>query len=307
MGSRTNRAGRGLIDEPGKHDVSNRYRKIFGSRLVQLSFVGAVAQRVIKTTDRLVHYSPDFLLESQATARPHYAYCLWVAADLARRLGLQRISAIEFGVAGGNGLAFMVDFSRRIAAATGVTIDCYGFDTGSGMPPPEDERDLPYWFQAEQYRMDQDALRKRLPEAKLVLGNIKDTVASFVAEHDPAPIGAIFNDTDYYSSTRESFRLFETAKTHPDHFLPRIPMYFDDVLGSWLEMYGEHNGQLAAIKDFNATAESVKINLNQNLISLPHLRYRYQIYYAHLFGHPRYSEYIGGQQQQELESALRLK
>jgi hypothetical protein len=33
--------------------------------------------------------------------RPHYAYGVYAAADLARRLGLNTISAIELGVAGG--------------------------------------------------------------------------------------------------------------------------------------------------------------------------------------------------------------
>jgi hypothetical protein len=258
------------------------------------------------TSDSLLKHTPEYLVRSQATARPHYAYCMWVAADLARRLGIKRISAIEFGVAGGNGLAFMVGFAERIRSHTGVTVECIGFDTGKGMPEPEGVKDLPYWFKAKQYAMDRAALAERLPDAKLVLGNVRETVGRFIEQHDPAPIGTIFNDTDYHSSTQDSLALFESARTHPDKFLPRIPMYFDDVIGSELEMYGQHNGQLAAIAEFNARSADTKVDLNQNLLPHAHIRHRYQIYYAHLFGHPRYCEYIGGKDQLAVESKLRL-
>lgn len=258
------------------------------------------------TSDSLLIHSPDFLVRSQATARPHYAYCMWVAADLARRLGLTRISAIEFGVAGGNGLAFMVEFAERIRSHTGITIDCIGFDTGEGMPEPESAKDLPYWFKAKQYRMDRGALAERLPDATLVLGNVRETVRSFIERHDPAPIGAIINDTDYHSSTQDSLALFDDVCAHPGKFLPRIPMYFDDVIGSELEMYGSHNGQLSAIADFNEASADTKVHLNQNLLPHAHIRYRHQIYYAHLFSHPRYCEYIGGKNQSAMESKLKL-
>src|SRR5690606_4085480 len=39
--------------------------------------------------------------------RPQYAYGIHRACDLARKLGIPRITAIELGVAGGNGLVAM--------------------------------------------------------------------------------------------------------------------------------------------------------------------------------------------------------
>jgi hypothetical protein len=229
------------------------------------------------------------------------------AADLARRLGHKRISVLEFGVAGGNGLAFIRDFAPKAEQATGVGFDIYGFDTGEGMPPPEGDKDLPHWFRESQYRMNKDALRAYVPEAKLVLGNIKQTAPDFVEQFKPAPIGALFNDVDYYSSTLDSFSIFDAVDQLPDCFLPRVFMYMDDILGTELEMYGPYNGQLAAVNDYNESRDRSKIHLNQNLISQAHLRYRYQIYYVHLFSHPRYQEYIGGGQQEVLEGALRLR
>jgi hypothetical protein len=229
------------------------------------------------------------------------------AADLARKLGHKRISVLEFGVAGGNGLAFIRDFAPKAEQATGVGFDIYGFDTGEGMPPPEGNRDLPHWFRESQYRMDHVALRDYIPEAKLLLGNIRDTAPSFVEQCRPAPIGALFNDVDYYSSTMHSLSIFDAVDRFPDCFLPRAFMYLDDILGTELEMYGPYNGQLAAVADYNESRGSSKIHLNQNLISQAHLRYRYQIYYVHMFSHPRYQEYIGGREQENLEGALRLR
>src|SRR5215207_985617 len=46
--------------------------------------------------------------------RPHYGYGLLKAAELARRLGYARISAIEFGVAGGNGLLSLERHAARV-------------------------------------------------------------------------------------------------------------------------------------------------------------------------------------------------
>lgn len=287
--------------------MKNAIGKFILSQEFQLSILGSWLRSFIRATDGIFSYSAAFKLDSQAIERPNYAYCMMQAADQAKMLGIKRISAIEFGVAGGNGLKFMCEFAKEVEKATGVAVDCYGFDTGKGMPAPEGSLDLPYWFQAAQYEMDEPALRKRVPDGKLVIGDIKDTVTNFVETEKPAPIGAIFNDTDYWSSTRESYRLFDTVKTHPDHFLPRIFMYFDDIIGGAIELYGPFNGQLAAMNEYNNAQDDVKIHLNQNLLPHLHLKYRLQIYYAHLFAHPRYDEYLGERDQGAMEENLKLR
>jgi hypothetical protein len=268
---------------------------------------GRILRGFIQRTRSLYSYSPWFLLDTQAIERPHYAYCMLHAARLAQKLGLSSISAIEFGVAGGNGLAFMVKLAGHVKTATNVTVECYGFDTALGMPDPEGPKDLPYWFRAAQYPMDHAALRRKVPDAKLVIGKVRDTIGTFVEKYRPAPIGAIFNDVDYWSSTLDTFRLFDRVGEQSDHFLPRIMMYFDDVIGSEAEMYGPANGQLAAIREFNATRHDAAIYLNQNLLPRSHINYRYQIYYAHLFSHIRYSTFLGDSQQGGIFDALRLQ
>ena len=47
-----------------------------------------------------------YLVTIQALSRPAHAYCMWYAADLALRLGIKEISAIEF--------ATLIDATRHI-------------------------------------------------------------------------------------------------------------------------------------------------------------------------------------------------
>ncbi|MGB0062682.1 hypothetical protein [Candidatus Binatus sp.] len=268
------------------------------------SLSGIVTRAILKLYRRYFVLPLAIDVALNWTARPNYAYCTYHAADLARRLGIPRISVIEFGVAGGNGLLFLKDFAARVRQATGVEVEVYGFDTGAGLPEVNATEDLPYWFRPSQYRMDQDALQARLRPAKLVLGNVADTVSGFFTKYNPAPVGAIFNDLDLYTSTTDSLRLFEQD---PSFFLPRLFMYFDDVVGAELEMYSECNGQLLAIKEFNRRQQDVYIGLNQNLLARNEVYYRYQIYYAHFRAHPLYRQYVGGDDQKGIEAALRLQ
>ncbi len=273
----------------------------------QRSILAPLSRLILRRLDPIFNFGIRFKMDMQLLDRGHYAYCLMNAAILAKSLGHSRISAIEFGVAGGNGLKFMADFAEEVHKITGVTIDCYGFDTGGGMPSPEGAKDLPYWFQSGQYKMDVAALKARVPNAKLILGEIRETLPQFIREHNPAPIGIIFNDTDYWSSTRDSFLLFDLVTEHPGNFLPRIFLYFDDIIGSEIEMYGPYNGQLLAIQEYNGRQDYVKLHLNQNLLNADYLPWRWQIYYAHLFTHPQYEEYVGEVRQVLIESALRLR
>src|SRR4051794_34328749 len=87
--------------------------------------------------------SVDLRTEYDIWDRPAYAYGIHSAAKLARALGLDRITAVEFGVAGGNGLVSMERIAESVGGHVGVEVAVMGFDAGSGMPAPEDYRDLP--------------------------------------------------------------------------------------------------------------------------------------------------------------------
>ena len=139
--------------------------------------------------------------------RPNYGYCLYNAAKLAARLGYPRMSAIEFGVAGGNGLISLERHAATICNLLQIEIEIYGFDTGQGLPKPIDYRDLPYHWKEGFYKMDRQALESRLQRAKLVLGDVADTLVTFFEKYRPAPIGAISFDLDFYSSTKNALAI----------------------------------------------------------------------------------------------------
>lgn len=225
-----------------------------------------------------------------AWSRPHYAYGVYSAADLARRLGLERISVIELGVAGGNGLVALEEIARLVRAHFGIGIEVYGFDAGSGMPAPVDYRDLPHVWGEGFYQMDEAALRARLFEAQLLIGDVRETIPSFdVRAH--APIGFVAFDLDYYSSTKVALGLFQAdSKTR----LPRVYCYMDDIIWPEYACQNEFVGELLAIREFNDEHRSMKLC---RLHLLRHMRPRYspwndQIYVLHDFAHPLYATNI---------------
>lgn len=273
-----------------------------------LSAKQKLKQRIDGLLGRNGRYSFQQLAGFGLIERPHYAYCVYHAAELAAALGIPRISVIEFGVAGGNGLVALERIVELIRTRSDLPteIEIYGFDTGGGMPEVEGDADLPYWFAAGQYKMDEDALRRRLKRSNLVLGNVRDTVPAFLAAGEHAAIGAMMIDVDYYSSTNDCLRLLE-AEDVGQHCLPRVHMYLDDIIGGSIEMYGPANGMLKSVEEFNARHDDRAIHINQNLRPKSHLSWRYQIYYAHLFGHPQYRTYVGGSAQDRMQAGLKLR
>ncbi|KAA0234423.1 MAG: hypothetical protein JJLCMIEE_02670 [Acidimicrobiales bacterium] len=226
-----------------------------------------------------------------AVDRPHYAYCVYQAASQAKSIGLHAISVIEFGVAGGNGLVALERIGRDVEAELGVKVHPFGFDTGSGMPEPLDYRDLPYLWRKGDFEMDVDRLRERLTDAELVLGNVRDTVPSFIHDYDPPPIGFIAFDLDFYSSTVDAMQLCDAAV---ERFIPRAFCYMDDVIGSDVEIHCEFVGELLAIEEFNTGHQDRKmapIHGLQHKRPVPAL-WNSQIWVLHLFEHPEYGHYI---------------
>jgi hypothetical protein len=186
-------------------------------------------------------------------ARPNYTWAILQSAYLAKMLGLSRISAIEFGVAGGNGLVSLEHIAREVGKRWGIIVDVIGFDTGEGLPAPTDYRDLPHLYEHSTYKMDQAALKSRLSSAKLFLGLIEQTLPQFIASN-PAPVGFIAVDVDLYTSTVDSLKLLEADQ---QILMPRIHCYFDDILGF---SFASFNGERLAIEEFNQTHEKRKVS-----------------------------------------------
>lgn len=249
--------------------------------------------QVLRVMDMAFNFLPyPAKINFRSIDRPHFGHCLLHAARLAAKLGHKRISAIEFGVAGGNGLVSLERHGAFVEKETGVGIDIYGFDTGEGLPAAVDYRDLPYLFDAGDFRMDLAALEARLQHAKLCIGPVAETVPGFCERVQPAPIGFISIDVDYYTATVPILKLFESDCRY---LLPRVACFLDDMVGDLDWAFNDFTGELLAVHEFNSSHADIKI------ASVKGLRYakghipqpwHEQVFLAHLFKHPQYGASI---------------
>ena len=263
--------------------------QLFRAGLASLSEPIPARFIALRAFDSLFNFlSYESKLRVGSVQRSNYGFGLLEAGRLAASLGIERISAIEFGVAGGNGLVALEGHARRVVTETGVEIEIYGFDTASGLPPPDDYRDLPYAYVQGSFAMDEEKLRNRLSSAKLIIGDVRDTVQHF-GDTNPAPIGFISFDVDFYSSTIAALEVLDLPF---ELLLPRVFCYFDDVAADAAYCFNEFTGELLAIREFNEAHADRKLaqiaGLRHYFRSLPTLWHE-QMYVAHLFKHPHYN------------------
>jgi hypothetical protein len=240
---------------------------------------------------RLGRSKYQFLREAQARAgtfrqqeelgllpRPNYAYGMLRAADLARYLGLKRVTICEFGVATGNGLLAMIDLAGRIEREDGISFRIVGFDTGAGLPQVGGYEDHPeLWSPGDFAMVNKEELAKRIDgRAELLLADIKDTVSGFVSSLSrDAPLGFVSVDVDIYSATCSSLLCLEGSA---ELYLPAISMYFDDVTFFFANRWC---GELRAIEEFNRDHELRKIDHDRGLL---HRTFEApSIWHAHMF------------------------
>ena len=235
-------------------------------------------------------------LEIGAVDRPAYGYAVYHAASIAHKLGYDRISVLEFGVATGNGLLNLEYHAREVSKLIPIEIEVYGFDRGAGLPKPRDYRDLPYHWKEGFYEMDVPALQSRLESAKLVLGNVEETALSFFEKYDPAPIGAALFDLDFHSSTEAALRIFDAAGAR---YLPRVLCFFDDTIGGEIELYNDYTGQRLAINEFNEKHGTKKLSPAYHLLTRKVVETWYhQMRIFHDFAHPKYESFLSTEDQQ---------
>ena len=188
--------------------------------------------------------------------RQHNAYGILRAADEARKLGLQSVTLIEFGVAAGAGLINMCKIAEKVSSITGIDFNIYGFDTGLGMPPPQDYKDHPELYQQGDFPMNRDQLVKLLPKnAELIIGELSETIPSFIKKLNPeSPVGYVVIDVDYYSSAKEALI---SLSYDSSNYLPITFLYFDDIHEDY---HNDWCGELLAIQEFNSENETRKIS-----------------------------------------------
>jgi hypothetical protein len=227
--------------------------------------------------------------EGKEQLRPSYTWGALHGVYLARTIGIDRVSLIEFGLAGGNGLIALEKAAEMLEREFGVCVDVYGFDSGQGLPQPIDYRDLPNLFAEGSFPMNEKELRSRLKKANLILGLVKETIPGFIASK-PAPVAFISFDMDLYSSTMQAFQLLEADTSL---LMPRIHCHFDDTLGF---THAEHNGERLAIAEFNASNSNRKISSIYGLRHyLPRSHFNDiwvdQAYMVHILDHPLYNKH----------------
>src|ERR1700730_6762845 len=119
------------------------------------------------------------ILDEDPLIQDRYLWGVIQAAYLAASLDIDRVSLLEFGVGGGDGLVLLERAARLVGLRLGVDLEVVGFDIGTGVPEPEDPRDVPNMFVPGLFRMDLDATRARLDRAQLVIGDVGTTVPRF--------------------------------------------------------------------------------------------------------------------------------
>jgi hypothetical protein len=238
----------------------------------------------------------EFRMAFDAFDRPWYAHGMYEAVRLGLILGLPAISVIEFGVAHGDGLAAMEDIAREIRKKFSLQIEIFGFDSGEGLPTQRDYRDVPCVWKRGLYKMDVAAVRRRLPTAHLILGDVGETVPKFIQDAAFPPIGFIAFDLDYYTSTMAAFRIFQGPDSQ---YLPRVLSYFDDIMSGDQQYYSEDVGELLAIREFNETAtrnHRIRPIHGWRRSLLLRTEWADAMWAYHRFDHSRYDDYIGGSQ-----------
>lgn len=223
--------------------------------------------------------------------RQGYLWGVLQGVALAKVLGLSRVSVVEFGVAGGAGLLALEHIAERVERLTEVQVDVYGFDTGCGLPEPQDYRDCPNIWSGGVYAMDKAQLESRLRRAHLKLGLIEETVPAFL-KSSFSPVAFISFDVDLYSSTRDALILLEAK---PEVLLPRIFCYFDDIIGF---TFGDLNGERLAIAEFNETHRIRKLSPIYGLkhfvpAACANSMWVDLFYVAHILDHPLYGQADG--------------
>ncbi|MGH8531799.1 MAG: hypothetical protein ACREV1_03480 [Gammaproteobacteria bacterium] len=140
--------------------------------------------------------------------------------------------------------------------------------------------------------MDVAKLRSRLARAKLILGEIGETLPAFMANSGVAPVAFVSVDVDLYTSAKDALRLLEGETKM---LLPRIHCHFNDITGF---TYSPYNGERLAIEEFNDEHPSRKTSPifgARHYVPKPFANERWvdKLFMAHILDHDLYSRSDG--------------
>jgi hypothetical protein len=209
------------------------------------SFLRAVAKISYNLAPRA---SFDFAAHFDAIPYTQYAVGMQTAVRYAQLFGANGFTAIEFGVAGGNGLLAMARHAEALTRKTGIKIEVVGFDAGAGLPATRGWQDAPWVWRQGDYPLDATKLERRLEgKARFLIGLIEETFPRWLTERrNDLPMGFISIDIDYYSSSRAILDILSTCSA--EALLPITEVYLDDILCFGVPRCA---GELAAVREFN--------------------------------------------------------
>ena len=243
-----------IYDYGNSEDVYADARALFLDN-VNINYIPVIDKdkNVLNIFSRQKAFWMQYYVENKLP-RMHYATGIYKSAYEAKNLGYKKFSVMEFGVAGGSGLINLEFHAKEISRLFDIDIEVYGFDLGTGLPGDnQGYKDKLHIWQEGFFLMDQNVLKNKLQGAKLVLGNIADTVKTFINDYTPAPVGFVAIDVDYYSSTVPILNFLKSE--NDEYFLPRIWLYCDDV-----NLMNEFQGEELAIKEFNNANKDFKVS-----------------------------------------------
>ena len=224
--------------------------------------------------------------------RQHHAYCILKCAEEAKRLNINTISLIEFGVANGAGLMNISKLSKKVTKVTGIEFKIYGFDTGAGMPVPKSFEDHPELYKVGDYPMDLINLKLKLDNnVELIIGDLDKTIKNFSQNVLNFPIGFISLDVDYYSSSVQALNLLDSINSN--QLLPCTYLYVDDIEE---DTHNSICGELGAIASFNKNnCKNIFIEKNSNIRwnrVFKNAKWIDKIFYIHNFNHEERSSIL---------------
>ena len=178
--------------------------------------------------------------------RPQYALGLLMAAHQAKQLGYKKISVFELGNFNLDGLIDIEHYIDDIKKIINIDFCVFGLDYRKGLPNTKfDKRDRMYGWSVSDYKFTLKENLKKLKYAKLIVGDIKNTIPKLVKKYNFSlmPVAFVVSDVDYYTSTLNGLNIL---KMKPTNYVPRPIVYFDDQF-----MSSHFEGEYLAIKEFN--------------------------------------------------------
>ena len=77
------------------------------------------------------------------------------------------------------------------------------------------------------------------------------------------------------------------------YFSPRVYSYFDDILGTKMEVFNDFSGERLAINEFNSDNKDIKIAKSYHFLNKTNEMWHHQIWITHFLKHKKYNDYLG--------------